>query len=119
MSDGLGIKEALPEKTGRSPNADDTADVLEKLRKIELLPDVFALMQSLQQGELQAKDFDNNAGAVRLKASTVRLYLQEVDGICESTEEREKRIAALALSNDKKRRFLAQFRANVLKDLGS
>lgn len=127
MSDlGLGIQGHLPNVGSgtRTPSAlkgsdgdKEDVDVQEKLRRIELLPDIFALIQSLELGELQPKDFDNTAGTIRLKLNTVRQYLQEVEGICESTEERKKKIENLEACNEKKRVFLKLFRDKVLQDL--
>lgn len=125
MSDiGLGIREKSPaEKQRNSPrNGEDSAtadaDPLQKLADIELLPDLFALIQSLEKGDIQPKDFNNNAGTIRLKASNIRQYLQEVDGICETVGERSKKIKTIRDSNQNKVEFLSQFRERVLRDLG-
>lgn len=92
-------------------------DPLQKLQEVELLPDLFTFMQSLERGEIQAKDFDNNAGAIRLKVSSMRNYLQSVEGICETVEEREKQIVAIRNGNNEKVAFLRLFREQVLKRL--
>lgn len=121
MSDlGLGIKGSpLPNKEVL-PEGDPVEEIetLQKLKDIELLPDLFTLMQSLEKGDLQPKDFDNNAGNIRLKVNTVRQYLQEIDGICETVAERKSKIQAIRQSNEKKVEFLGLFREKVLKDLG-
>lgn len=108
--------------SSKSPLIEDTSmepytDPLQKLADIELLPDLFALMQSLENGEIQAKDFDNNAGAIRLKVSNIWLYLHEVDGICETVEEREKKIASIRHCNSEKIAFLKLFQEQVVKRL--
>lgn len=124
---GLGIREKTPnvEKPkksplSREPSESNTEDVdpIQKLSDIELLPDLFALIQSLEKGDIQPKDFNNNAGTIRLKANNIRQYLQEVDGICESVNERQEKIKTIRESNEKKVEFLSSFRARVLKDLG-
>lgn len=96
----------------------EEVDPLKKLADIELLPDLFALLQSLEKGDMQPKDFDNNAGTIRLKVNNVRQYLQEVEGISETVSEREKKIKTIEESNEKKVEFLSQFRERVLLDLG-
>lgn len=128
MSDiGLGIRERTPnlEKPKKSPlsrespeSSTEDADPIQKLADIELLPDLFVLIQSLEKGDIQPKDFNNNAGTIRLKTNNIRQYLQEVDGICESVNERQERIKTIRESNEKKVEFLSLFRARVLKDLG-
>ncbi|SGZ49426.1 CIC11C00000005288 [Sungouiella intermedia] len=126
---GLGIIERggspQAEQTKKSPlrrevsdSDSDEVDPLQKLGDIELLPDLFALLQSLEKGDVQPKDFNNNAGTMRLKVNNVRQYLQEVDGICETVNEREKKIKTIEESNEKKVEFLSQFRERVLTDLG-
>lgn len=92
-------------------------DPLQKLQDVELLPDLFALIQSLEKGDIQAKDFDNYAGAIRLKVGSIRNYLQSVEGICETVEEREKKIVAIRHCNNEKVGFLRLFREQVLKHL--
>lgn len=121
---GLGITEnsLRTDQLQKSPlvqnmDVDADPDPLQKLSDIELLPDLFALIQSLEKGDIQPKDFDNNAGNIRLKAKNVRLYLQEVDGICETVDERESKIGTIRQSNMKKVEFLTQFRERVLRDL--
>lgn len=96
----------------------DEYDPLQKLSDIELLPDLFALIQSLEKGDIQPKDFGNNAGTMRLKVTNVRQYLQEVDGIYETVGERLKRIETIREANEKKVEFLSGFRERVLRDLG-
>lgn len=123
---GLGISERSPQAEikksplSREASAADPEDVspVLKLCDIELLPDLFVLIQSLEKGDIQPKDFDNNAGTIRLKANNVRQYLQEVDGITETVSEREKRIETIRSANEKKVEFLGQFRQRVLEDLG-
>lgn len=86
---------------------------LAKLAQIELVPEVYGLLQGLQQGLLQAKDFDNHAGNVRLKLALVRQLLEQIEGISESVDARETRIEALEKNNARKREVLADLRAKV------
>lgn len=86
-------------------------------RKIELLPDLFVLLQQLESGEIQAKDFENNSGTIRVKINKLRQHLMQVEGICESVSEREEKIESIRLENERKEKFLASFKERVLKDL--
>lgn len=90
-------------------------EVVQKLTKIELLPELFSLLHSLQQGELQAKDFDNNIGVIRQKLSNIRQILLEVEGIEEPLKEREERIEVLRESNERKWGVLEELRARISK----
>lgn len=128
-SKGLGISErggsppeemikASPLRHEASAPEPEEADPLKKLADIELLPDLFALLQGLEKGDMQPKDFNNNAGTIRLKVNNVRQYLQDVEGVCETVSEREKKIKTIEESNEKKVEFLGQFRERVLRDLG-
>lgn len=86
---------------------------LTKLEKIELLPELYNLIHSLQNGEILAKDFDNNAGNIRLKLSVIRQTLQDIEGIEELVSEREAKIASLKSLNTRKRDFLNNFKASI------
>lgn len=92
---------------------------LQRLHEVELLPDLFALLHSLQKGDIQAKDFDNNAGAIRLKVGSIRDHLFSMEGICETVEDREQQISDLRRCNNEKVAFLRLFREQVLDRLGS
>lgn len=98
-------------------NTQDDQNVLKKLAEIELLPELFALLQRVETGEIKGQDFDNHAGPLRLKLNSIRLYLQEIDGICETVEERTKKIETLNDCNDRRSAFLTSFKQRVLTDL--
>lgn len=89
-------------------------NVLDKLEKTEFLPDLFGLLQSVETGSLKSQDFDKNAGALRLRLNQVRLLLQQVGGICELVEMREKNIESLKNCNEQRAAFLSDFRERVL-----
>lgn len=89
---------------------------LSSLLRAELLPDLFRLVQRLEKGEIQPKDFENNAGAIRLQLASVRLKLQQIDGICESAEQRREKIQMLTESNERTGEALKAFRERVLRD---
>ncbi|KAK6454270.1 RNA polymerase II transcription mediator complex subunit 9-domain-containing protein [Scheffersomyces xylosifermentans] len=92
---------------------DDEEDPIQKMRVMEILPDLFNLLHDLQNGVISAKDFDNNAGSLRLKLATLRQYLQEVEGINESIKSREAKIESLRHNNAKRYEFLSRFQAKV------
>ncbi|OBA22069.1 hypothetical protein METBIDRAFT_39289 [Metschnikowia bicuspidata var. bicuspidata NRRL YB-4993] len=107
--------------TSTAPNGNaqkrDDAAVLEKLAQIELLPDLFALLQRVATGDIKGQDFDNHAGPIRLKLNTIRLHLQEIDGICETVDQRQKKIEVLKDCNARRASFLRDFKSRVLADL--
>lgn len=114
------LPDFLEEKTKLITNTktqNDDQNALNKLAQIELLPELFALLQRVENGEIKGQDFDNHAGSIRLKLNTIRLYLQEVDGICETVEERTQKIETLKDCNDRRTAFLGDFKKRVLADL--
>ena len=99
-------------------NNEDHREPLQKLQSTELLPDLYNLLNDLQNGHILAKDFDNNAGSIRLKLSKMKQNLQDIPGISESVKFRETRIQNLKLSNEKKAHFLNKFKQKVESELG-
>lgn len=94
---------------------DEDDDPIDKMREMEILPDLFNLLHDLQNGTILAKDFDNNAGSLRLKLTTLRQYLQEVEGINELIKSREAKIESLRVNNAKRYEFLSRFKEQVQK----
>ncbi|KAF3988090.1 hypothetical protein FT663_02661 [Candidozyma haemuli var. vulneris] len=90
---------------------------LDKVEVIELLPNLFTLLQQLEKGELQPKDFDNHAGTIRMKLNNMRSLLSEISGICEPVEDRLQKIKAVRESNSRKKEFINAFRERVRGDL--
>lgn len=109
---------ATPVEIDVSRPKHDDDEVVQKLSKIELLPDLFSLLHSLQLGELQAKDFDNNLGVIRQKLSNIRQILLEVEGIEEPLKEREERIEVLRESNERKWGVLEELRVRISEGEG-
>ncbi|CUM47164.1 uncharacterized protein AC631_02628 [Debaryomyces fabryi] len=99
-------------------NLQEERDPLQKLQTTELLPDLYNLLNDLQNGHILAKDFDNNAGSIRLKLSKMKENLQNIPGINESVKARETKIQNLKLSNEKKLHFLNRFKQKVESELG-
>lgn len=106
----------IPPNLSEDQPVEDTS-VLRKLEEIELLPDLFMLLQRVENGEIKGQDFDNHAGLIRLKLNSIRLSLQEVEGICESVEERKTKIEMLKDCNERRATFLEGFKERVLADL--
>ena len=115
---------ALASKTAavRAPDASIGVDKdelredspLQKIRRTELLPELFGLLLDIDQGKMQAKDFDNNLGTVRLKIVTLILRLQDIEGICDSIKDQELRIQSLTESKRTKTELIGEFRKQVL-----
>lgn len=98
-------------------NNEYQGDLLQKLQTTELLPELYNLLNDLQNGHILAKDFDNNAGSIRLKINKIRQNLQEIIGINESVKFREARIQNLKHSNERKSHFLNKFRQKVESEI--
>lgn len=92
-------------------------DSLEKLRGLEILPDLFNLLIELQSGAILAKDFENNAGSIRLKLSKLKQYLKEVDGINETLQARNNKILQLEGSINKKNDLLKSFKKRIQNEI--
>lgn len=79
---------------------------LDKIQSVELLPELLNLLHDLQAGKILVKDFDNHAGSIRLKLSTMKQQLQQIENIQQSVEEREFEITKLEENNKQKVEFL-------------
>lgn len=88
-------------------------DQLEKLRQIEIIPELFAILHDLQVGKLLAKDFDNKLGSIRLKLSNMKQYLRDIPGITETIEARHDKIKLLQENNEKKFQLIEKFTQQV------
>lgn len=88
------------------------------LGRPRLLPELFSILQQVENGELKPQDFEKNSGSIRLALDSIRKALMETDGICETIEEREQRIALLEACSKNKAAFLADFKTKVSADLG-
>ncbi|KAK6461621.1 RNA polymerase II transcription mediator complex subunit 9-domain-containing protein [Scheffersomyces coipomensis] len=98
---------------------EDDDDPIVKLQEIEILPDLFTLIHNLKIGNISAKDFDNNAGSIRLKLSNIKQYLSEIDGINETLKARSIKIDNLKFNNGKKYQFLNKFKSKVLNEINN
>ncbi|CAH2354026.1 putative mediator of RNA polymerase II transcription subunit 9 [[Candida] railenensis] len=78
----------------------------DKLQNIELLRELLNLLHDLQSGKNSVKDFDNHAGSIRLKLSTIKLQLSQIENINQSLEQRELEIKKLEENNKRKVEFL-------------
>lgn len=92
-------------------SADDAEfDAIEKLKEFEILPTLYNLLHDLQTGHIKAKDFDNNAGSLRLKLSLIRQYLSQIEGISETVKLREVKIDNLKTKNYQKWELLQRIK---------
>lgn len=87
---------------------------LQKIRSTELLPELFGLLLDIEQGLMQAKDFDNNLGTTRLKVVTLLERLQDLDDICDSIRDQKIRILRLKESKRAKKELVCELRKAVL-----
>jgi hypothetical protein len=84
---------------------------LESLQRTELLSQLFTLLLDIKTGKSLVRDFESNAGSLRLALSNTRKLLQQVDGITETVEQRQAQIDVLQQNNDAKRRIIQQLLA--------
>ena len=75
-----------------------------------MLPTLYNLLHDLQTGHIKAKDFDNNAGSLRLKLSLIRQYLSQIEGISETVKLREVKIDNLKTKNYQKWELLQRIK---------
>ncbi|CAN3375691.1 hypothetical protein DIURU_001251 [Diutina rugosa] len=95
-------------------SADDVEfDAIEKLKEFEVLPTLYSLLHDLQTGHIKAKDFDNNAGSLRLKLSLIRQYLSQIEGISETVKSREVKIDNLKTKNYQKWELLQRIKSSI------
>lgn len=111
-------KKLDPKDVEMEDGRESEGSALDRAEVIELLPNLFTLLQQLEKGELQPKDFDNHAGTIRMKLNEMRQLLLEIDGICEPVEERLEKIEAMRESNLRKKEFIRAFQQRVDQDLG-
>lgn len=95
-----------------------TVHELQLLAKLEILLDLFTLLQSIEAGEVKAQDFDKSAGPIRLKLANIRRQLAAIDGVCESVAAREQKIEQLQAGNERRVALLNEFKAKVLAGSG-
>ncbi|XYA01911.1 hypothetical protein QA089_004475 [Meyerozyma guilliermondii] len=81
---------------------------LESLQRTELLSQLFTLLLDVKTGKSSVRDFESNAGSLRLALSNIRKLLQKVDGITETVEQRQAQIEVLQQNNEAKRRIIQQ-----------
>lgn len=81
---------------------------LESLQRTELLSQLFTLLLDVKTGKSLVRDFESNAGSLRLALSNIRKLLQKVDGITETVEQRQAQIEVLQQNNEAKRRIIQQ-----------
>lgn len=90
---------------------------LRDIRSIELLPELFELLLSINRHETQAKDFDNNLGAIRIKVSTLLQKLQMLEGIDHPINEQKASITHLNEIMNEKLRYNTVFKEAILLKL--
>jgi hypothetical protein len=98
-------------------DSDVNDDTIDKLKEFELLPTLYNLLHDVQSGAIKAKDFDNNAGSLRLKLVLVRKYLQQIEGINESVLSRQETINVIKEKNDHKYQLLCKFKDRVQTEM--
>ena len=112
--DQIEVKSEQPEQF--TQEAEPEIDPIEKMRSLEILPDLFNLLYDLNNEEnslVTPKDFDKYLGSLRLKLSNLKNLMQEVEGINETLTCTLGKIESLKQNNVKKETFLQNFKNNV------
>ena len=91
-------------------------EYLRILAETSLLPDVFILLLQLRDEEILAKDFDNNAGSIRLKLARMREALRDTEGLGESLSLREERIQKQKDINQRKTSVIDTFKQKIASE---
>lgn len=86
---------------------------IEKLKQLDILPTLYNLLHDLDTGQIKAKDFDNNAGSLRLKLGLFRQYLSQIEGIGDTVKLREAKIEQLRAKNRDKWQLLERIREEI------
>ncbi|KAL6450423.1 hypothetical protein SBY92_004629 [Candida maltosa Xu316] len=97
-------------------DAEEEKDPIQKMRSMEILPDLYNLMYDLNNKDntkVTAKDFDKYLGSLRLKLNNLKNLMQQVDGIGEDLTNTMGKIETLQKNNYSKQNFLADFKAKV------
>ncbi|CAX40927.1 conserved hypothetical protein [Candida dubliniensis CD36] len=112
--DQIEVKSEQPEQF--TQETEPEIDPIEKMRSLEILPDLFNLLYDLNNEEnssVTPKDFDKYLGSLRLKLSNLKNLMQEVEGINETLTCTLGKIESLKQNNVKKETFLQNFKNNV------
>ncbi|CCE83309.1 Piso0_003884 [Millerozyma farinosa CBS 7064] len=96
-----------------SDSAASTLEYIRQLKEVDLIPELFNLLYDLQEGNVIPKDFDNNAGSIRVKLNHMRQVTRGIKGVDESIPYRQNQINSLEASNQKTLSFLSDFKKRV------
>ncbi|KAI5970189.1 hypothetical protein CANMA_000800 [Candida margitis] len=91
-------------------------DPLEKIKQVQLLPEIYSLLFDVSNGKIQPRDFDKHIGTLRSKLNNLRSYISEVEGIDVAPETMMREINWLKENNLKKQNLLSSFRDKVRND---
>lgn len=96
-----------------NPNLKDSS-ALKEIRLLEFLPELFGLFLDIEQGRMQAKDFEKNLGTTRLNIATSLSKLQGLEGICDSISDQKTTIQSLAERKRIKDNFSRDLQKSIL-----
>lgn len=99
---------------------DEEEDPIDKMRSIEILPDLFNLLYELNNSsntKVTAKDFDKYLGSLRLKLGNIKNSMQQIDNINETLVNTFDKIEKLEQNNNNKQNFLLQLKQKVDQSL--
>lgn len=93
--------------------SDPPQNQLENEFRFDLLPTLYNLLLDVDNGVVKLKDFDNNAGSLRLKLQMARTHLQSIKGIGETVEARTEKIEEVREANERKLDLLRRFNDKI------
>lgn len=112
--------EGVEEGVEEGEEGEEEEDPIDKMRSIEILPDLFNLLYELNNSsntKVTAKDFDKYLGSLRLKLGNIKNSMQQIDNINETLVNTFDKIEKLEQNNNNKQNFLLQLKQKVDQSL--
>lgn len=120
IKDGDVKVEGVEEGVEEGEEGEEEEDPIDKMRSIEILPDLFNLLYELNNSsntKVTAKDFDKYLGSLRLKLGNIKNSMQQIDNINETLVNTFDKIEKLEQNNNNKQNFLLQLKQKVDQSL--
>lgn len=106
-------QEQLAHNQDQSQQQQTEYNPIDKIKQIQIMPELTKLLLEVNNGTKQAKDFDKLIGGLRLKISKLRQHVLEIEGIEDSPESMKAQIEKLKQDNQRKQVALQEFKEKV------
>ena len=106
-------QEQLAHNQDQSQQQQNEYNPIDKIKQIQIMPELTKLLLEVNNGTKQAKDFDKLIGGLRLKISKLRQHVLEIEGIEDSPESMKAQIEKLKQDNQRKQVALQEFKEKV------